>query len=178
MAEKETIARPYAEAVFKRALETDTLDQWSQMFQFLQSVAVDPYVSALVANPGVDRAKLADLVINICTGQLSDEGLNFVRLLAENHRLAVLPEIAVIYEGLKLEQQGSIDVLLTAAYAVNATQQRKLESVLKKRLGRQIKLTTQKDPSLIGGFVVRAGDLVIDASVREGLKQMAASLSS
>jgi F-type H+-transporting ATPase subunit delta len=178
MAEKETIARPYAEAVFKRALETDTLDQWSQIFQFLGSVAADPYVSALVANPGVDRAKLAGLLLDICTGQLTDEGLNFVRLLAENHRLAVLPEIAEIYENLKLEQQGSIDVLLTSAYAVNATQQRKLTSVLEKRLGRQVKLTTQKDPSLIGGFVVRAGDLVIDGSVRERLKQMAASLSS
>jgi F-type H+-transporting ATPase subunit delta len=171
-----TVARPYAEAAFDRAAATDKLDLWSDMLALLSAMARDPALSGLIASPKLDRSQMTELVLEIGGGRLSDEGQNLVRLLAANGRLRVLPEIAELFEALKAEHQGSIDVHVTTAFALKPAQEQALVSALKQKLGRDVRLTSAEDPSLIGGVKVRAGDLVIDGTVAGQLGQLANEL--
>lgn len=173
-----TVARPYAEAIFKRARETDRLDEWSDALAFLAQVIGDRRILGLVSSPHLTRAQLTDLLLDIAGEVLNDEGRNLVRLVVENGRAGALPEIARHYEGLKAEHQSRIDVEVTAAYSVSAAQKKQIAEAMKHRLGRDVQLSTRKDASLIGGAIIRAGDLVIDGSVRSRLRQMAARLNS
>ena len=175
--EKTTIARPYAEAVFARAQETDTLDLWSDTLALLSAVVQSPDVSGLVANPKVARQRLVELILEIGGGHLSDEGQNLVRVLIGTDRLALLPQIAGLYEQLKRERQGVLKVRIQSAYVLNKAQEKALADSLKERLGRDIEISAEKEPSLIGGIVIRAGDLVIDGSVRGQLSKLANELS-
>ena len=171
-----TIARPYAEAVFARAVETDKLDLWSDMLELLATAARDPALSGLIASPKLDRAQMTELMLDIAGGRLSDEGQNLVRLLVANDRLAVLPEIARHFETRKAEHQGTLDVTVTTAFALQPEQEQQLSEALKRKLGRDVRLSSHEDPELIGGFHVRAGDLVIDGSVSGQLHQLANEL--
>lgn len=175
--EKTTIARPYAEAVFGRAQETGKLDLWSDMLGLLSSVVRTPEIAGLIANPKLPRQRLLELMLEIGGGHLSEEGQNLLRLLAANDRLSVLPEIADHYERLKRENQGVIQVQVSSAYALNKTQEATLAEALKAKLGRDIEISSEKDPSLIGGILIRAGDLVIDGSVRGQLHKLANELN-
>jgi F-type H+-transporting ATPase subunit delta len=170
--EKITIARPYAEAVFGRAQETGKLDLWSEMLGLLSAVVRSPEVSGLIANPKLSREQLQALMLEVGGGRLNDEGQNLVKLLAHNDRLSLLPEIAQMYEQLKREHQGVLQVQVRSAYAVSKAQENVLAEALKKRLGRDIEISAEKDASLIGGIVIRAGDLVIDGSVRGQLRKL------
>ena len=171
-----TIARPYAEAVFARAVETDKLDLWSDMLSLLATAAQDPALSGLIASPKLDKAQMTELMLDIGGGRLSDEGQNLVRVLVANDRLAVLPEIATLFETRKAEQQGTLDVEVTSAFAMAAEQEQQLAEALKRKLGREIRITTTQDPELIGGFKLRAGDMVIDGSVSGQLGKLANEL--
>jgi F-type H+-transporting ATPase subunit delta len=174
--EKTTIARPYAEAMFARARDTDKLDLWSEMLAFLDAVVRDPGMAGIIDNPRVGRDRLADLLLDIAGGRLSDEGENLVRVLVANRRVQVLPEIALLFEDLKNAAEGALDVHIVSAYAVNAAQKSQLADALRSRLGKEVRITTEKDPSLIGGAVIRAGDLVIDGSVKGRIRQLATEL--
>jgi F-type H+-transporting ATPase subunit delta len=174
--ERTTIARPYAEAIFARARETDKLDLWSDMLDFLEAVATDPDMLGMITSPKVGRERLARLLLEVGGGRLSEEGENLVRVLAENRRLELLPEIRSLFEDLKAAARGAIDVHVVSAYVVNAAEKRRLTEALKARLGREVRLTTEKDPSLIGGAVIRAGDLVIDGSIQGRIRQLASEL--
>lgn len=176
--EQTTISRPYAEAAFKRAKETDSLELWSEMLRNLTTIVKDPLMMGLIANPKVQREQLQVLILEIAGEALSAEGHNFLRVLVENDRVQLLPEIAQLYQELKAQDQGTIEAKVYSAYSVNATQKRKIASALKERLGKEVSLSTEKDPSLLGGIVIRAGDFVIDGSVRGRLQRMAASLKS
>lgn len=171
-----TIARPYAEAIFARAVETDKLDLWSDMLELLALAAKDPALSGLIASPKLDKSQMAELMLDIGGARLSDEGQNFVRLLVENRRLSVLPEIAGLFEQRKAEHQGTLEVHVTSAFALQPAQEKQLAEALKKKLGRDIRITSEKDPELIGGFRLRAGDMVIDGSVSGQLGQLANEL--
>lgn len=174
--ENTTIARPYAEAVFERARETDSLDAWSDTLALLANVVADPQVAALIANPMVPRADGAGLLIDIGGDNLGEEACNLVRLLAQNRRLPVLPAIAAAFEVLKSESLGTLDVRVTSAYVVTAAQEKLLAEALQAKLGRQVRITSEKDPALIAGVVIRAGDLVIDGSVKGQLGKLAGEL--
>ncbi len=174
--EKTTVARPYAEAIFARAQESGKLDVWSDMLGFLNAVVGDSRMLGLIDNPKVGRGRLTELMLEIGGGRLSDEGQNLVRLLVANRRLDLLPDVATLFEALKSEAEGAIDVHVIAAYVVSAAQQRQLAAALKGRLGREVRLTAEKDPSLLGGAVIRAGDLVIDGSVKGRIRQLAREL--
>ena len=174
--ENTTIARPYAEAVFERAQETDSLDAWTEALELLAGVVADPQLAAILSNPQVERAQGAELVIDIGGDNLGAEARNLVRLLAEYRRLPVLPEIAALYETLKSEGLGSLDVHVTSAYVVNAAQEKLLAEALQAKLGRQVRVTSDKDPSLIAGLIIRAGDLVIDGSFKGQLGNLASEL--
>jgi F-type H+-transporting ATPase subunit delta len=171
-----TIARPYAEATFERAQETGHVEIWSQALALLSAVASDPQMAKQIANPNVPRERVRDMIIQICGTDLPDEAANLVRLLADNGRLAVIPEIAELFEASRVAGQGIRHVVVRTAFPVDADQERELAESLARRLGAQIELTVEEDPELIGGVEIRAGDLVIDDSVRGKLKQLAHAL--
>ena len=177
MADATTIARPYAEAVFQRAVETDKLDLWSDMLGLLGAAVKDPALSGLIANPKLTTEQKTELMLEIGGGRLNDEGQNLVKLLVRNDRLAVVPEITELYETLKRENQGKLQVMVRSAYALDKAHEKELADALKEKLGREIEISAEKDPSLIGGVVIRAGDLVIDGSVRGQLHKLANELN-
>jgi len=178
MADRLTIARPYARAAFAEARADQALEPWSQALAVASQVVTDPRVENLLGNPHVTAEELAQLVIGIAGGQLGAHGENFVRTLAANRRLGYLPQIAAQFDILKDAAQGVADVTVTSAAALNATQQQQLAAALEKRLKRSVRLHCELDPSLIGGAVVRSGDLVIDGSLRTRLDRIAYELTA
>ena len=178
MADKSTIARPYARAAFEEARLENKLEPWSEALHTGAAVVVDPRVDALLGNPHVTPEQLAQLVIGIAGANLGEHGANFVRTLAANRRLAVLPEIAELFDTLKDAEQGVADVTVTSAAPLGAGQQQELSAALAKRLKRTVRLHCATDPALIGGAVVRSGDLVIDGSLRTRLERIAYELTA
>jgi F-type H+-transporting ATPase subunit delta len=178
MADKLTVARPYARAAFAEARGEDRLAPWSQALRVAAQVVKDPRVEGLLDNPRVTAAELAELVIGIAGPDLGQHGENFVRTLAANRRLAYLPEISAQFEVLKDAAQGVADVTVTSAAALDAAEQKKLAAALEKRLKRKVRLHSEVDPGLIGGAIVRAGDLVIDGSLSTRLERIAYELTA
>lgn len=178
MADKSTIARPYAKAAFEEARDRERLGPWSDALHTSAAVVGDARVEALLGNPRVTPEELAALVIEIASPQLDEEGRNFLRTLADNRRLALLPEIATRFDELKSEAEGIVDVTVTSAAPLDEPQQRKLAAALERRLGRSVRLQCATDPALIGGAVLRAGDLVIDGSLRRRLERIAYELTA
>src|SRR5471030_519234 len=162
MTDKTTIARPYARAAFAQALEEKRIGPWSEALRVAATVVQDARVKDLLNNPRVPPAQLAQLVIDLAGAELGEHGRNFLQTLAENRRLARLPEISVLFDELKDTEEGVMDVTVTSAAALDEQQQRTLMEALKRRLKREVRLHCETDPALIGGAVVRAGDLVID----------------
>ena len=177
MTERTTLARPYAEAVFRLARERKTLKAWSEMLQLAATIAADPKITALIDNPRVPRNRFVDFFLDIGGKKLDANAANLVRLLSDNHRLALLPEIAALYESLRAQTENRVEAEVISASAVNDAQLKDIAAALKKRLGRDIDLHTRIDPSLVGGIVIRAGDLVIDGSVQGKLRLLATHLN-
>jgi F-type H+-transporting ATPase subunit delta len=177
MAEILTIARPYAQAAFQFADAHQALKEWSGMLEFLAVVAADPEMTALIENPRLTEMQIAKLFISIGADRLDDNCHNFIRLLAENRRLKLLPEIAALFEIQRRDSERTIRVELITAFPSTAAQQATVTAALKQRLGREIELVCTTDASLIGGAIIRAGDLVIDGSVRGKLERLGNSLS-
>ena len=178
MADKSTIARPYARAAFEEARELKLLTPWSEALHVAAAVVADPRVVALLGNPRVTPEELAQLVSGIAGSKLGEEGGNFVRTLAANRRLAVLPEIAARFDELKDAAEGVADVTVTSAAPLDAGQRETLSAALEKRLKRTVRLHFATDAALIGGAVVRSGDLVIDGSLRTRLERIAYELTA
>jgi len=171
-----TIARPYAEAVFARAQESGQLTAWTESLELLGALAENAEMAEQIGNPNVPRESLRDMLLELGGDTLSAETQNLVKLLAKNNRLSLLPEIARLYEVLKIEQRGVRQVHIRSAYAVDAALQKVLGDALRTKLGADVELTVEKDPALIGGIEIRADDLVIDASVRGKLHKLATEL--
>jgi len=171
-----TIARPYAEAVFARAQDAGQIDAWGDTLATLSAIASDAAMADHIANPNVPRERLCGAMLEIVGDGLSAEGQNLVKLLAANNRLSILPEIFGLFEDLKTQHQGVRQVTVLSAFDLSETQQKVLARVLKKRLGAEVEMMVEKDPSLIGGVEIRAGDLVIDGSVRGKLHKLATEL--
>ena len=180
MAEKATIARPYARAAFGHARAAGALAAWSRLLAVGAAVASDPAVAALLDNPRVAAGDLVALLAGVAADQgvaVDAGGRNFLAVLADNHRLAYLPEIAAQYDVLRAEVENTIDVELTTALALEATQRARLEAALARRFGREVRMTEVVDPALVGGAIVRAGDLVIDGSLAGRLERLAQQLA-
>ena len=178
MADKTTVARPYAKAAFEEAKASKHLGPWSESLRTASTVVQDSRVHNLLGNPAVSIADLAKLVIDLAGPQLDEQGRNFVQTLAENRRLAYLPEISTLFDELKDEAESVIDVTVTSAAPLDNSQRETLSTALQRRLKRQIRLHCETDPALIGGAVLRAGDLVIDGSVRSRLNRIAYELAA
>jgi len=178
MIDKTTIARPYARAAFAAAQAHGFLPAWSDALHTAATVVADPRVASLLGNPRVTAKQLADFLIGIGGGKLGGEWDELLLALAQNGRLAVVAEIATLFDDLKDESEGVVDVTVTAATTLNAKQQETLSAALTRRLKREVRLHNEVDATLIGGAVIRAGDLVIDGSLRTRLERMAFELSA
>jgi F-type H+-transporting ATPase subunit delta len=178
MADRLTVARPYARAAFEEARRNGGLAPWSDALQAAAIVVKDPRVSSLLDNPRVTPAQLAQLVDEIAASSLGEHGANFVRTLADNHRLGFLPEIARLFDSLKDDAEGMVDVTVTSAAAIDEAQRNRIGVALERRLKRKARLHFEIDPALIGGAVLRAGDLVIDGSLRTRLERIAYELTA
>lgn len=177
MAERRTTARPYAEAAFALARDTGRLKPWSEMLGLLAAIAGDAGMQRLLGDPRLPHERLAGLVIEIGGAHLDKAAQNFVRLLAENRRLGLLPEIIELYEIRRAEAEAIVEADVTSAYPLSDAEQQKIGAALKRRLGREVHVTARVDAALLGGIVIRAGDLVIDGSVRGRLAALASHLN-
>ena len=175
MSELTTAARPYAKAAFELANGAGTLDQWSEQLAALSTVVAAEDSAALLSHPRITKDQKVDMLAEIA-GVSSDGGKNLLKMLGENDRFVLLPEIANIFEMMKADAEGAIEAEVTAARKLTAKQQETIAAALQKRLGREIKLVTKVDSELMGGAVIRAGDLVIDGSIQSRLKEMKMSL--
>lgn len=178
MTELATLARPYAEAVFKRAKETGSSQQWSDNLGFLATAMSDQQLAAAADNPRIEQDRFTQLLLDICDGQISDEGENFVRLLIENGRLNLVSYIREIFEEYRAEDEGYIDAEVKTAFPLSKVDEKKLIETLKKVLNRDVRLRVEENRSLIGGVLVRAGNTVIDGSVSGQLQKLSRKLYS
>jgi F-type H+-transporting ATPase subunit delta len=176
MAELSTLARPYAEAVFRIADSSGTLGDWSVTLSDLAHVSVDPSISAAIDDPNVSSPKVAGLFIQVLAGRLTAEAENFVRVLAENQRLELLPEISAQYEALKNDREGIVDAQVTSAFPMTDTQLAELAVQLEKKTGKRVKAQVSVDPELIAGVRIVIGDKVIDGTARAQLTALEAAL--
>lgn len=176
MADNSTLARPYAKAVFELARESGQLQSWSASLQSIAGLVADPKIAGLIAHPALSRADLATVLAK-AFGDASREVLSLVRVLIENGRLPVIAEIAGQYEQLRAEAEARVDVEITTAVAVGSAQQDGLAAAIRKRLSRDVNIEWTTDESLIAGAVIRAGDLVIDGSVKSELEKLETALA-
>lgn len=177
MAELLTIARPYAEAAFKHARDAQALPAWSLALARLSAVVASPAAHDLIGNPALAPAQVARLIAEVA-GSLDAAQQNFVRLLADNERLAVVGEIASLFEALRNQHEGVMQAEIVSAFPIDDAQVQSIVSTLAQKYGRNIKPTVSVDAALIGGVAIRIGDEVIDASVRGKLAQMASALKA
>lgn len=177
MSETITTARPYAQAAFEEAQKLADLKGWSEMLVSLAEIISNPEVSSVVTNPRVPKSQIESLMDDLLGGQAIIEQRNFVRVLVNNQRLLLLPEIAAIFEALRAEAEKSVNVVVDSAFELSAAQQEKIMGSLKARMGREINLVCRINKELLGGVVIRAGDKVIDGSARTRLSEMENALA-
>ena len=185
MADNNTIARPYARAAFELANEAKDLAAWSEALNTAQDVLADGQAEKFLSNPSLGKEQKQEF-LNDVFGSVGDKGsvlagsnehgTNFLKLLLEYGRVAVMPEIAEHFEALKAEIENTVDVTVTSAAPLSAEQQKSVAAALKERLGRDVTLSTEIDENLIGGAVIRAGDVVIDGSLRTRLEGLSNAL--
>ena len=166
MSEYTTAARPYAKAAFEVAQSESKQAQWSDALQYLEAVVSNQDFVSVIDNPSMDAQIKGEILIDVCADKLSETQKNFVKVMAENNRLMLMPDIVVLFEALRAEAENTIEATATSAFALSDAQVQSMTDALKKKLGCEVTLTTQIDASLIGGVIIRAGDLVIDGSTQ------------
>ena len=177
MSEAITTARPYAQAAFEEAQKLADLKGWSEVLISLAETICHPEVRAVITSPRVAKSKVESLMDGLLGGQAKIQQRNFVRVLVDNQRLLLLPEIVAIFEALRAEAEKTVNVVVDSAFELSAAQQEKIISSLKARMGREIKLVCKVNKELLGGVVIRAGDKVIDGSARTRLGEMTNALA-
>ncbi|MFZ6843523.1 F0F1 ATP synthase subunit delta [Undibacterium sp. RuTC16W] len=177
MAELATIARPYAEALF-RVAQSGNLSAWSELVTEMAQAAAHPDVVALAHNPKVSASQTAEAFLSVLKSPVNDEAKNFVNALTEYDRLTLLPEIAAQFQALKNAQEGAADAQIISAFELSAAQVSDLATTLEKKFGRKLHPTVTVDNSLIGGVRIVVGDQVLDTSVRAKLQQMQVALTA
>jgi len=177
MAERATIARPYAKAAFAAAREQGRLAEWSRWLGNARGVVLSEEFRLLESSPGVSAAQLEELIAGICAADLDAQGRALLGLLTENGRLDFLPEIAAQFKALEADDQNVADVEIVSATALGDEQKARLAAALRTRLRRDVRLQCSVDPELIGGAVVRSGDLLIDGSIRGKLERLETELT-
>ena len=176
MAELTTVTRPYAEAAFALAREGNALPAWSQMLRLASAVVADPRVARALDNPALDTGARESLLLSLCGDQLTPDGRSFVRVLIEGDRISLLPQLEAMFESLKDATDGLAKATIETAFPLQGNELTELTAALEKRFGKKIEATVEVKPELIGGARVTVGDTVIDATVQEQLRAMAAQL--
>jgi F-type H+-transporting ATPase subunit delta len=176
MAEIATIARPYANAVFELAKRKRALDGWSRELAVLAAVAAEPAIKDVIDSPAATSQQKANSLARVCGDDLSRESKQLLQVLAGNRRLHLLAEISAQYEELRAQEQASLEVEVVSAYALDDLEQKRITEALARRFECEIVLTSRVDESLLGGAIIRAGDTVIDGSVKGKLEKLSETL--
>ncbi len=177
MSQLTTLARPYARAAFETAIADGSLKTWSSALGLLAALSQDSRVAGYLSDPSHNTGEQAQALIDLCGNELDAKAQNFVLVLAANKRLVLLPEISALFDELKADYEKTVDVEVISAFGMDQSAESSLVAALKKRLQRDVKLNVTVDRALIGGMIVRAGDLVIDGSVRGRLNKLAESIN-
>ena len=178
MAELSTLARPYAKAAFQAAVEAGALQAWSDMLAVASLVSEQDKVVEVLTNPGLTGEQQAQTFIEVCGDTLSTSGQSLISVLAENKRISLLPQIFEQFEHLKAELEKAVDVEIISAFEVTDDTKQKLTQALKAKLDKDVRVTTSVDSTLVGGAIIRAGDLVIDGSLKGKLAKLAEAMNS
>ncbi|MDO3381653.1 F0F1 ATP synthase subunit delta [Gilvimarinus algae] len=178
MAELITLARPYAKAAFAYARDIGDLAGWATQLETLAAVSGYGKAKDVVTSPSMTPEQQANALIGVCGEQLDEKVKNFVQLLAESKRLALLPEVFTLFDALKTAQEQAVDVSLTTAFELDDASQQKLADALSAKLARKVKVNTAVDEQLLAGVIIKAGDLVIDGSMRGRLEKLAKAINS
>lgn len=178
MAELATIARPYAEALFKASSNGADLNSTVAWVEELAAIAANPQLRQLADSPKVTVEQVLDVITGVARSALPDAARNFLRVIIENGRLDALPEVAVQFRGIVNRLNGSSDAIVYSAFPVEEAALQDISDALQKRFGRKLNLSVQIDESLIGGVRVVVGDEVLDTSVKARLEQMKAALTA
>lgn len=177
MASYETLARPYAKAIFQVASASqEELSQWSDALGVLEGVCAEDKIRSLLSWPLFSPAQKADQLIELTDQKNNPQVCNFLHLLAQNKRLLVIPSIRQIFEALKAQSETRIQVRVTSAFELDQEQRDGLAAALKKRFGQTVEMEERIDKSLLGGLIIHAGDIAIDGSLRGRLEQLAKEL--
>lgn len=178
MAELSTLARPYAKAAFEYAVDNNLLAPWSEQLATVASVAADEGMAGVLNNPSLTAAQQASKLGEVCGEAVSAQMRNFIAILADNKRLALLPEIYTLFAQYKANREKTVDVEVISAFDLADSARDRLADVLGKKLERRVEVRTSTDSNLLGGVLIRAGDLVIDGSVRGKLDKLAEAMNS
>jgi F-type H+-transporting ATPase subunit delta len=178
MAEAATLARPYAKAAFMAARDSKSLADWSTALQVSAGMSLNSRISELLTDPQFSEDKVVNMFAGLGGEKIDQQWQNFVRLLAENKRLELFGAITEQYELLRAQFEGELAVEVTSAVALSDAQKTTMAASLKKRFKRDVRMSNAVDPSLLGGAVIRAGDQVIDGSIKGRLERLASDLAS
>jgi len=178
MSDLSNVARPYAQAVFEMARDAGDLAGWGDQLELLGLVSSDAAVVEMLKNPAFSKGQQTELITSVCGDKLSADGVNLVKLLVQNDRVDALTDIAEIYAQKRAEAESVVEADMITATAIDEAQQQSFAKALESKLGRTVKLKFQVDEDLIGGAVIRAGDWVVDGSVKAQLEQLVGKLAA
>ncbi|GAB1256695.1 F0F1 ATP synthase subunit delta [Aurantivibrio plasticivorans] len=178
MAELTTLARPYAKAAFEFAQGVNALERWSNMLTTVSTVVIQPAVEQFLSSPGITAEAKANKVVDICGDDIDNKVANFVHCLAHNKRLLLLPQIFQLFETLKDQKEEQVFVELVSAQEIDAQSEQTLADALSKKLSRQVNIKSSVDPELMAGVIIKAGDLIIDGSMRGRFEKLARAINS
>ena len=167
-----TIARPYARAVYELAEAENNLQEWSDLLKLLSQVVVDADMRNIISSPRVSNEKLLQIISDVTGNRLGSIGQNFIKVLIDANRLKLVPFISDLFEKKRAEAEGRVDISVQTAYELEEKQAAQLSQAMGKRLGKTVNITSAIDESLIGGIIIRAGDTVIDSSLRGRLNAL------
>jgi len=177
MSELTTVARPYAKAAFDFAVEANAIETWLEMLSFAAEVSKDATIVGYLSG-GASVEQATDIFIKVCGEQLDSNGQNLIKVMAENQRLLVLPQVVSQFSELKAEYEKEIAVDVTSAVKLKVADKKAISAALEKRLARKVKLNCSVDKTVVSGLVIKAGDLVIDGSVRGKLNRLSTTMQS
>ena len=177
MADFTTAARPYARAIYQLAEQSSSVENWGDVLALLAAVTSDDLMIAIIDNPQMSSEKKAEQLIKVVEDKVNQQQQNLIKLMAENGRLKTMPDVADQFEAYRADAEGKIDAVAFSAFELSQDQQDTIITTLKNKLGREVSLTTSIDESLIGGVVIKAGDTIIDGSMKAQLESLALTLS-
>jgi len=177
MADYTTVARPYARAVYQQAIETSSIDGWNDVLALMAAVVNDADMCSLLDDPEISNEQQAVLMLKVIGDKLDAQQQNLIKLMAENGRLKALPEVSEQFEIYRAEAEGKVDAEVRSAFPLSSEQEESITNTLKAKLDREVTITTTIDESLIGGVIIKAGDTIIDGSMKSQLESLALTLS-